>query len=218
MKNKLLFLITCAIIVSSCSDKIEKLREMEYAFFIFRFSSEANKELIITCPCLEDIHVIDSTAGFGMFHGIYNFPKRYRNEPYYAALRWTQEPEKYSYYICEFATEEKLLALHDGYFTYFPYTNLIENDFCVVRDGKWNDICNCNPLDLPILGSPSTSSPLFFYKEIRFFRIGSLEKITHKSRHEMTIDDIENAINKVIDEGKLDKYSKTYNNMWASKE
>ena len=56
------------------------------------------------------------------------------------------------------------------------------------------------------------------YSEIRLFEIQSLEKITSKSRKEMTIDDIEKSINKIIDEGKLDKYSRIYHNMWRSME
>ena len=45
------------------------------------------------------------------------------------------------------------------------------------------------------------------FKEIRVFEIRSMERLTKKTRTEMTIDDIEQAVNKVIDEGKLDKYS-----------
>ncbi|MBP5304070.1 MAG: hypothetical protein J6Z00_04210 [Clostridia bacterium] len=45
-----------------------------------------------------------------------------------------------------------------------------------------------------------------------------MEKITHKSRKEMTMDDIEKAINKVIDDGELEKYSKKVTDITASKE
>ena len=45
-----------------------------------------------------------------------------------------------------------------------------------------------------------------------------MEKITHKSRKEMTVDDIEQAVNKVIDDGELEKYSKKVTDITASKE
>lgn len=124
-----------------------------------------------------------------------------------------QDPQKYSYDICELATEEKYLSLHSGYYTYFPYTSIVEYEQCVVRCGKWDSVCACNPLGLPIMGNAS-----MLYSEIRLFEIQSLEKITSKSRKEMTIDDIEKSINKIIDEGKLDKYSRIYHNMWRSME
>lgn len=57
-------------------------------------------------------------------------------------------------------------------------------------------------MDLPVKGSVNE-----LYKEVRHFDIYVLERMTGKGRKEMTIDDIEQAINKVIDDGKLEKYS-----------
>ena len=145
--------------------------------------------------------------------GIINFPKRYRDEPYffYGSERWEQNPEKYTFDICELATEEKLLALHDHYYTYFPYTGLRQCDKDVVRDGKWSDLCSTDPLTLPVVTSANS-----LYSEIRMFEIRTLEKLTKKKRDKMTIDDIEKAVNKVIDEGKLDKYSVKVETFWAA--
>lgn len=66
---------------------------------------------------------------------------------------------------------------------------------------------------LPIVGSVNS-----IYKEIWHFDIYSIEKLTGKSRKEMTIDDIENAINIVIDQKKLEKYSTRVYNMWMSRQ
>ena len=65
---------------------------------------------------------------------------------------------------------------------------------------------------MPILGDANS-----IYSEIRLFEITSLEKITGKNRQEMTIEDIEQAINNVIDDGKLDKYSMKTTGMWESR-
>lgn len=211
MKKKLLFIVALVAILCSC-DTPQTLEDMNYAFFIFRFKNDENKELILTSVLGNEI--LDQVSGAAVINGVYNYPKRYRNEPYYfGSERFQENPSKYVFDICELATEEKLLALHDGYYTYFPYTRIIDYDQCVVRDGKWENLCNSNPLDLPILGNHST-----LYKEMRLFEIRPLEIITGKNRKEMTIEDIEKAVNKLIDEGKLDKYSKTCNNMWASRE
>ena len=42
--------------------------------------------------------------------------------------------------------------------------------------------------------------------------------MTGKGRKEMSIEDIETAINKAIDAGKLDKYSTKVSGMWPSYE
>lgn len=207
MKTRFFILICFAIFFCSC-DTPETIDSQRYKFCIFRLKNEMYKELIIT----GNANV--SEGYFRTINGINNFPKRYKEEPYFGSARWSQAPEKYTFDICELATEEKLLALHDGYYIYFPYTGLSgDGSSIVVRDGKWDTICSCNPLELSALGESNS-----IYSEIRLFEIKPLEKITKKSRKEMTIEDIEKAINKVIDDGKLDQYTITTTTIWDSKE
>ncbi|MBO4666331.1 MAG: hypothetical protein J5612_05600, partial [Paludibacteraceae bacterium] len=92
---------TAAIMCSSC-DTIEMLEEKDYAFFIFQFTDESNKDLIITTI---DTDTFSNSFGMQVINGIYNFPKRYRNEPYFSSTQWSQNPEKYTFDICELATE-----------------------------------------------------------------------------------------------------------------
>ncbi|MBO4690391.1 MAG: hypothetical protein J5621_05915 [Paludibacteraceae bacterium] len=208
MKTKLFFALMFVVLLCSC-DSPRLLEDKKYGFYIFRYTDEANKELIITAQ--EPFSDPGSPATFTS--GIINFPKRYRDEPYFFGIeRWEQNPEKYIFDICELATEEKLLALHDHYYTYFPYTGIRQYGTDVVRDGKWSDLCSTDPLKLPVITDANS-----LYSEIRKFEIRSLEKITRKKRDEMTIDDIEKAVNKVIDEGKLDKYSVKVDTFWASR-
>lgn len=196
MKYRLFLLLSFTALLSAC-DTPQVLEDTQYSFFIFRYTNELNKEWIITNP--------------NLVNGVYNYPKRYRNEPYFGAERWSQNPEKYTYNICELATAEKLLYLHGNYHAYFPYTNINAYELDEVRIGKWEDICDINPLNLPIKGSANG-----LYKEIWHFDIRSLEKITGKSRKEMTIEDMEDAINEVIDKNELGKYSTKVYNMWQS--
>ena len=207
MKTKRFFALMFVVLLCSC-DSYELIESVKYTFYIFRYTDEANKELIITVP-----NPFFDPNGTGTISGILNFPKRYRDEPYFffGSERWEQNPEKYSFDICELATEEKLLALHDHYYTYFPYTGIRQSGEDVVRDGKWSDLCSTDPLTLPVVTSANS-----LYSEIRMFEIRTLEKLTKKKRDEMTIDDIEKAVNKVIDEGKLDKYSVKVDTFWAS--
>lgn len=209
MKKELLFLCVVAMLFCAC-DSVQLLKDKRYGFYIFRYADVANKELIITSQLGQ---TETDSSGLGEINGIYNFPKRYRNEPYYGSERWSKNPEKYAFDICELATEKKVLALHDGYFTYFPYTHINTSNSDVVRDGKWENLCDGNPLELPALGDAGS-----LYKEIRHFEIRPLEKITGKSRKEMTIEDIEEAINKLIDEGRLDKYSTKVSDIWGIQE
>ena len=212
MKTKLyfLFVIAFAAILCSC-DTQETLEATKYSFCIFQYADDSYKELIITDGCQ------NKEDGFcKIINGILNFPKRYRNEPYYGVRdRISENPEKYTFDICELATEEKLLALHGNYFTYFPYTRLDPGNESpvVVRDGKWSRICDINPFELPVLKDSKS-----IYADIRSFDIRKLEKLTGKSRKVMTIEDIEMAINKVIDDGKLDKYSSKSSIVVPSKE
>jgi len=183
-------------------DTTEVMERQEYAFNIFRFKDDSYKNLIISVDSEKDT-ISPYFNGPKCINGIWNYAKRYRNEPYYGLKEnLPKNPEKYTFDICELATEEKLLALHDNYYTYFPYSIITGDGLPVVRDGKWEEICDVNPLELP-----KKCNVEAIYSEIRFFEITSLEKITRKKRKEMTIEDIEKAINKVIDEGKLDKYS-----------
>lgn len=197
-----LFLI--AALLTGCDSK-EVLERADFAFFIFRLEDESYKELIITNG---DV--------------VPNFPKRSKDGPYFGIGTgvYTQgvvDITPYYYDICELATEEKFLALHNNYYTFFPYTGISSfessSDTVFVREGIWKDVCNIDPASLPILDNVSE-----MYSEIRFFEITSLEKITHKNRWKMTIDDMEKAVNKVIDEGELDKYSRIVYIMWPSRE
>ncbi len=208
MKTKIFILATFVTILCGC-DTRQTLENVKYAFFIFRYADESYKELIITNGSQNH-----SVGYFKIINGIANYPKRYRDEPYYSAEQWYKNPEKYTFDICELATNEKLLALHDGYYSYFPYTNIYPSHSTPIsiRNGKWENICEVNPFELPILGDANS-----IYSEIRLFEITSLEKITGKNRQEMTIEDIEQASNNVIDDGKLDKYSVKTTGMWESR-
>ena len=199
MKTKLLlFLALVSISFVSC-DSTRKLESVRDTFIIFRYVDESYKDLIIT--------VDDGTLEDGYINGIRTYPKFRKEEPFYRPQAQNKEEylEKYSFDICELATEPKVIALHDHYYLYYPYVGIRGNgEHVSVRDGKWEDICNVNPLELPILCDAES-----IYSEWRGFEGLVLDKLTKKKRDKMTIDDIVNAINKVIDEGKLDKYSHT---------
>ena len=181
MKTKLLLLITIIALFGSCNDSIYGLRNKQYCFYIFRYADTEmmqgvdNKDVIITTG---DNKII---TGY----------KRHRNEPYFG--------RKFSFNLCELATEEKLLALHDGWFAYFPYTAL-QFDGCtaLARAGKWEDVCNVDYAELPILGGANG-----LYAEVRRFDADQLELITLKNRNKMTIEDIEKAINTLIDQNRV---------------
>ena len=188
MKTKLFFLLALAAIFSSCDTKYTR-ENHTLRFRIFRYAENPlkegvdNKDLIITYD--------DST--------ITNYPKCYRDEPYF----FLKTEYDHSFNICELATEEKVLALHDGWYTYFPYTGLnMMFRKGVIRDGKWEDICTVNYKKLPVLGDEN-----LLYSERHFIDIRTLERITLKSRKKMTIDDITKAINKKIDNGTLNRYT-----------
>lgn len=212
MKTKLFLIMAAATLLSSCADRVQTLYDNDYAFFIFRYKDDASKELIITQEVESSNDTIDARCR--SINGIFNYPKRYRNEPYFGSNRWGQNPEKYTFDICELATNEKVLALHGNFYTYFPYTNInCKGSKDVIRKGNWSSICEKNPMKMEIVGSADA-----IYSEIRFCEIQALEKITNKSRKEMTIDDIAQAVNKIIDEGNLDKYTTVYTSIHGSNE
>ena len=136
MKTKLLFVLSIAAIMCSGCDPIEMIEDKDYSFFIFQYTDESNKDLIITST---EPDTQFNSWGAKVTKGIYNFPKRYKDEPYYSGEQWYKNPEKYTFDICELATNEKLLALHDGYYSYFPYTNIYPSHSTpiAIRDVKW---------------------------------------------------------------------------------
>lgn len=201
MKKPISLILLAVLLMLGC-DKKEVMERYDFAFHIFRLTDESYKELIITSG---DV--------------VHNIPKRSPVGPYFGLGDWRRGGDIQHYYfdICELATEEKYLALHNNYYTHFPYTGIsyFESaaDTVFIRDGKWEEICDTTLSDLPIMGHVSS-----MYSEIREFEITSLEKITHMNRWKMSIDDITKAINKVIDDGELDKYSKVVNRIRPSAE
>lgn len=205
MKTKFFIILAFVALFCAC-DSRRLLESIDNSFIIFRYEDESYKDFIIT--------IDDSlaTPEYGYINGILNYPKLNRSEPYFnkaiKEMSRKEYREKYSFDICELATEEKVIALHDHYYAYYPYPFRVDApEETSLRNGKWENICNVNPLELPVLMDGKS-----IYSESRIFDGLTLDKITKKKRHEMTIDDIVNAINKVIDEGKLDKYSVKYNN------
>ncbi len=203
MKTRILFLVALAAFFCAC-DTPALLESKETSIMIFRYVDESSKDLIITAR--DSL----SSAAYNMTNGIVCCPKLKRDEPYFKFMNWEgmsidEYVAKYSFDICELATEEKVIALHDHYYIYYPYPDIsgvMLGENFLVRDGKWKDICDGNPLGLPVLCEEAA-----IYSEYRVFEGRTLDKITKKKRYQMTIDDIVNALNKVIDDGKLDKYS-----------
>lgn len=193
MKSKLFFLLAFVALFFSCDTKYT-IENLTLRFYIFRYAEEPLKEGVDN----KDLIITYNENGLA---AIPNYPKLYRDEPYF----FLDSERNHTFNICELATEEKVLALHDGWYTYFPYNRIhltIEPYNVVVRDGKWEDICNVNYKQLPILGDA-----YLLYSEVHFIDIRTLERITLKSRKKMTIDDIVNAINKKIDNGTLNRYT-----------
>ena len=194
MKNKNYFLICVCMVLCCACDTPQLLDSKANSVHIFKYVNEGYKNHLLTYN--------DTLRGDSSI--LPTCPKLDRNEPYFSYY-YTANAAK-SYDICELATAEKVIALHGNYYMYYPYINLgLRGDRLVVRDGLWSDICNTDPFKLPIVCDEAN-----IYSETRIFEGRSLDKITHKKRTEMTIDDIVNAINRVIDEGTLDKYSSKY--------
>lgn len=193
MKYKLLILVSVIAALCACDTK-RLLDSKADTVTIFRYVDETYKDLVITVDTVQ---------------GIQTYPKYKRDEPFFYAHYHTMNSEEYREYtfdICELATEPKVIALHDHYYMYYPYMRISRFYYnpqqSFVRDMRWGNICDSNPLEAPILCEEEA-----IYSECRRFEGLKLDKITKKKRQEMTIDDIVNAINRVIDEGKLDKYS-----------
>ena len=197
MKTKSFLLFILAALFCAC-DTIDTLNSKHDTILIFRYINEDYKELILTCDSIRSNDKDPKTA-------IQNSPKLKRNEPFFKLHYSSFDQYEYSFDICELATEEKLIALHGEYYMFFPYVTLgayPQSGMRFVRDGKWEQICECNPWSLPVLCDEWS-----LYSEIRAIEGHALDKITKKKRKEMTIDDIVNGINRIIDEEKLDKYS-----------
>ena len=190
--KKFLFLALMACALIACDTK-QLLESKADTVIIFRYVDETYKEFVITVDTVE---------------GIYTYPKYKRDNPFFYTHYHTlssEEYREYSFDICELATEPKVIALHDHYYMYYPYMRISHFYYpgeSFVRDMRWENICDSDPLEAPVLCEEEA-----IYSEYRRIEGLKMDKITKKKRQEVTIDDIVNAINRVIDEGKLDKYS-----------
>lgn len=145
-------------------------------------------------------------------YSIPTYPKAYEDAPLFTEMDYAGgDFEGTVYDVCELATKQKYIALHDGYYIAYPYTKL--SILTTFLDVEWNRLCD---VDL------DTINPISFYqydpfncpyKKVYVVEESLIAKLSKKStlrfrkcnKEEVTISDAIKVINMLIDEGKLDE-------------
>ena len=190
--------ILFAAFLTSC-DTPETIENANYSFCFFKLKDAKYKDYIImtqyNAPLISNRNppIMYDTCIVPLF------PKRDYNKPYF--LTNISNPVDYFYNECDLAEAEIYYSLHDGYLTFFPYTSIGANEGCVILNEKWSEICGLTP-DNVTVSEPYSN----IFEDVWLVKIQTLEKLTKKSKSEMTIQDIETAINKIIDNKTIGKY------------
>ncbi|MBQ9339027.1 MAG: hypothetical protein IJS13_01695 [Paludibacteraceae bacterium] len=198
-------LLCCAICIflgiffTGC-DTPETLENVNYSFCFFKLKDSKYKDYIIMTQ--HDAPLISNWNPPIMFDTciVPLFPKREYDKPYF--LTNISDPMDYFYNECDLAEADIYYNLHDGYLTFFPYTSIgAQQNECTLLKEKWSEICGLSPDNVTILEPYSN-----IFEEVWVIKITTLEKLTHKSRSKMTMQDIELAINMIIDNETIEKY------------
>ena len=197
MKIKFIIVCGCVMLFLNSCDWQWRLSDQaihtEWICPIFKFNKPEYAEYVVT---LTDRQYYDH-LGVSTIH---NDTDLYFNEASLFIADTTN--------ICEFAITPKLIELHDGFYMWYPYSSLGDYMYATLRDVKWEELCNdCNlyyydelqnslklSASISILGGWRT-----MYKEYYKINGRALNRFNHKNPNKMTLDDIIQACNKIID-------------------
>ena len=169
---------------SSCEKKYSHADGCPSAAYFIKFTHEEYKNHII---CIDD-HLRPKT--------IFNYPRREPNKPYFYNFR-RDNVSAQTFDLCNLADDNKYIELHGGYYIAYPYTSLIAAN-CVL-EAQWRDICTIDLNQATVL-SDTVFSEMW---SLTYYQISNLVDIKVSK---ITIEDIVNLFNKIIDTNNIDKY------------
>lgn len=202
MKNRNLFYagisLLLAVVCASCI--FIKDLPPEQAVIIFQL----NDTIVLHKVAVVPTNNTDSNK-----YSIPTYPKLDRNAPFFTETSSTHWRFKGSYYDkCELATEPKYIALKDGYYMAYPYVELC--GLTTFLDVDWLDLCNVDLDTIPVMHFEEN-----VFKNVCNIEEATVAKLTKKStiRHskrnkeQVTIDDVVDLLNKLIEEDQLEDYN-----------
>lgn len=143
-------------------------------------------------------------------YSIPTYPKLDRNAPFFTETNLsTHWGFTGSYYDkCELATEPKYIALKDGYYMAYPYVELC--GLTTFLDVDWSDLCNVDLDTVPVMHFEEN-----VFKNVCNIEEATVANLTKKStihhskrnKEQVTIDDVVDLLNKLIEEDRLEDYN-----------
>lgn len=221
MKNRNLFYMGMSLLLSigmcvSCGGEAATPTEQSIEIFLPADSAILQKVRVRIISSSDSIYQ-DEIRGcyFTKKYCIPIYPKLYENAPLFTKMDDRGDnPYGFvgtSYDVCELATQPKFIALKGGYYMAYPYTRLIE--YVDFLDINWEQLCDVDLDTIPLL--PDNQHPFDApYKEVYNIHESTIAKLAHKStirfrkrnKEEVTIEDAVEVINRLIEEGNLEKY------------
>lgn len=186
-------IMVIALLLTGCPTP-EKRAENSGGVFFFQLNEEYKEYALVNRTDPTDPTVPSTSES--QFYYIRNYPYRTANGAYFITDGSFRDR---TFDICELTDEHIFYPLHKGYYTFFPFSNLGEGNW--VSNVKWKDFCTASRDTMTVIGFCD-----LYYKNPRKIKIPTLESLTHKSRKDMTMDDIVRVINKLIDTNSIDKY------------
>lgn len=217
MKNKIIILFVMILCLSACFVFLRCTIPFGFTAYppkmirIFKFVNDdyKNKILILLSEDIVDYpfkekFFIPLNEGSERFIPVYprikkdRLPFSYSDEDEFLSDIYEQ------YDICELSNNLPFIELHDGWCMFYPYRWDIYGWPNLAIDAEWEDICNPN-INLDSVEILGWSYSVPYYS----IWVSTISKLQKKKMEKLTIEDVIQCLNKIIDEGKLDKYGST---------
>ena len=169
----------------------EKMAEDAGGVYFFLLNEDYKEYALVNCTD----QTIPATAESQSYY-ITNYPYRTADGAYFITDGSLRER---TFDLCDLTDRQILYPLHNGYYTFFPFSNLGEGNW--VSNIKWKDLCTASMDTMTIVGFCD-----MYYNDPWLIDIPTLEALTRMSRKDMTLDDIVRVINELIDTRTIDKY------------
>ena len=142
-------------------------------------------------------------------YAIPTYPKLDIDAPYFTELdNYGVAGMKGAYYdVCELATETKYIALKNGYYMVYPYTNLC--GLTTFLNVDWKDLCNVDIDTIQVMRFDEEP-----FSKVYNITEETIAKLTRKStprfkkrnKEQVRVEDIVQLLNQLIEEDDLDSY------------
>ena len=215
------FTLFALCLFSGCDNLIDGGDPAGHSIGIFQFTDTAYLQKIAAIPIptgSDSTAVVRELSRYCQRCGDYfipTFPRLRAEEPLFICTdQLVANGTAYSevvgdkYDLCELATASKYIPLKDGYYICYPYINFRESTPHIFLNADWRDICTIGFDTVQPLNRTLVYGTCYTISERKLVKLTGKSTVHFKGRdkQEITIDDVVDLFNRLLEEGTIDKY------------